>query len=339
LTSTWVEVQRYQRARDRPAARHFLPWLLRLIGLTGLNSAGDWLADHIAPAAAIAVVLGLALPAASLARRSDLLLGALVLFTAMLIEPRRLLGLRRQVVPIVVLSVGTLLVLTLVAWLIGRAFSGDVRDGILSLGLASTEVASLGLISLAGGDSVLALGVLTGSLIAAAVLGPLLAGLLASASGHASTLSLLGRFSLVVLAPLAAGLAIRGLRPALARSEGSLNGLSALTVCVLLYAALSGAAHGHELAQAVVGSAVFMLAAGVVALAVTRVIGSLDPLAVALTCWLRDFAVAAALASQAFGSASAGVAGIYGALMLLAGAVTATILRRRNGALTIEVGE
>lgn len=321
---------RYQRAGDDHAARQLLRRPLRLTVLGRANSAGDWLADHIAPAAALAVVLGLVLPSASLARRSDLLLGALVLFTAMLIEPRRLLGLRRQAASIVVVSVGTLLVLTLVAWLIGRAFSGDARDGILSLGLASTEVASVGLISLAGGDSVLALGVLTASLIAAAVLGPLLAGVLATGSGHVSSVSLLGRFSLVVLAPLAAGLTIRGLRPTLERREGSLNGLSALTVCVLLYAALSGAADGHQLAQAVLGSVLFMLAAGIVALALTRVTRSLDTSAVALTGWLRDFAVAAALASQAFGSASAGVAGIYGALMLLAGAITATILRRRT---------
>jgi BASS family bile acid:Na+ symporter len=295
----------------------------------GLSATGDWLADHIAPAALLAVVLALVLPSAGLARRSDLLLAALVLFTAMVIEPRRLLGLRHQALFVAGLSVGTLLVLTVVAWLIGHAFGGDVRDGILSLGLASTEVASVGLIGLAGGDSVLALGVLTASLICAAVLGPLLAGLLVHPSGHASSLSLLGRFSLVVLAPLAAGLAIRGLRPALQRSEGLLNGLSALTVCVLLYAAMSGVAGGHQLAQAALASLRFMLAAGVVALILTRIPWALDTPAVALTSWLRDFAVAAALASQTFGSATAGVAGIYGALMLLAGAITATLLRRR----------
>ena len=262
-----------------------------------LGTIGDWLADHIAPAAALAVVLALVIPSAALARRSDLLLAALVLFTAMLIEPRRLLGLRSHAVSIAALSVGALLVLTAVAWVIGRAFDGDVRDGILSLGLASTEVASVGLISLAGGDSVLALGVLTGSLVCAAVLGPLLAGLLAHPVGHASSLSLLGRFSLVVLAPLIVGLAIRGLRPGLQRSEGSLNGLSALTVCVLLYAALSGVSGGHQLAQAALGSALFMLAAGIVALILTRVAQPLNTPAVALTSWLRDFAVAAALAS------------------------------------------
>jgi hypothetical protein len=155
---------------------------------------------------------------------------------------------------------------------------------------------------------------------------------LAHPVGHASSLSLLGRFSLVVLAPLVVGLAIRGLRPALERSEGSLNGLSALTVCLLLYAALSGVGGGHQLAQAALGSVLFMLAAGIVALVLARIARPLNTSAVALTSWLRDFAVAAALATQAFGAATASVAGIYGALMLLIGAITATLLRHRQTA-------
>jgi predicted Na+-dependent transporter len=43
---------------------------------------------------------------------------------------------------------------------------------------------------------------------------------------------------------------------------------------------------------------------------------------------LRDFAVAAALASQAFGPAAATVAGVYGVLMLLVGAAAAHWLPR-----------
>ena len=46
---------------------------------------------------------------------------------------------------------------------------------------------------------------------------------------------------------------------------------------------------------------------------------------------LRDFAVAAALASQAFGPSAATVAGVYGVLMLLVGAAGTQLLRRRAG--------
>jgi hypothetical protein len=41
---------------------------------------------------------------------------------------------------------------------------------------------------------------------------------------------------------------------------------------------------------------------------------------------LRDFAVAAALAGQAFGPAAATVPGVYGVLMLLVGAAAAHVL-------------
>jgi hypothetical protein len=47
-----------------------------------------------------------------------------------------------------------------------------VREGVLALGVSSTEVAVVGLVALAGGSAVLALGALTGSLVLAALAGP-----------------------------------------------------------------------------------------------------------------------------------------------------------------------
>jgi predicted Na+-dependent transporter len=290
-------------------------------------------ADRVVVLAAVAVALGLLAPSSRLAGDSNVLLGALVLFTAAQIDPRRLGELRRRVAVIAALSVGVLIVLTAAAWLISRPFSGDIRDGVLCLGLASTEVASVGLIGLAEGDSILGLGVLTGSLVTSAVLGPLLVGVLAHTHGHVTSLSLLSRFALVVLAPLALGLALRAAAPRLSRTEGTLNGLAALTVCGLLYAAISGVHGGHQLIQEIVGSLVFMIVAFFVAAFVARTLAAssdLDRTAVLLTTWLRDFAVAAVLATEAFGTRAGSVAGVYGALMLLAGAASATIIRRRS---------
>jgi BASS family bile acid:Na+ symporter len=231
---------------------------------------------------------------------------------------------------LVLLSVGPLLVGTALAWAIGRAFDGAVRDGVLGLGLSSTEVASVGLVVLAGGDAVLALGALAGSLVASAVLGPLLAGALASGAGHAAIGPLLGRFGLVVLVPLAAGLAVRARLPALERGEGALGGLSAAIVCVLVYAALSGVSGGGSaLRDAALASLAFLAASAVLALGLARLAAPAERTAVGLATGLRDFAVAATLATQAFGPAAAGVAGVYGVLMLVAGALAATALRRR----------
>jgi predicted Na+-dependent transporter len=284
--------------------------------------------------AVVAVALGLLAPSAGLADDSNVLLAALVLLTAAQIDPRRLRDLRRQVAVIPTLSVAALLVLTAVAWLISRPFSDEVRDGVLCLGLASTEVASVGLIGLADGDTIVGLGVLTCSLVASAVLGPILVGVLSHTHGHVTSLSLLGRFGLVVLLPLAVGLTARAMTPGLKRSEGTLNGLASLTVCVLLYAAISGVHGGHQLVQEIVASLAFMVVAFLVGAVVAGRLArsnDLDRTAVLLTTWLRDFAVAAVLATQAFGTTAGGVAGVYGALMLLAGAAAATVIRRRTG--------
>jgi predicted Na+-dependent transporter len=52
----------------------------------------------------------------------------------------------------------------------------------------------------------------------------------------------------------------------------------------------------------------------------------------ALAIAMRDFAVAAALASQAFGSRAAAVPGVYGVVMLLAGSAFVGLRTRRGSA-------
>ena len=293
---------------------------------------GEWIADHIAPVAVVAVLIGLVAPSHDLADRSDLLLAALVLATAAQIDPRELGALRRRAVTICLLAIGVLIALTIVAWAVSRLFEGDVRTGILSLGLASTEVASVGLVGLAGGDTVVAVGVLTVSLVGSAILGPLLAGVLAHRTGHGNAFGLLGRFALVVIAPLVAGLGLRGIRPGLRHHAGTLNGVAALVVCGLLYAAISGVHGGHQLLDGLAGSVIFIVASAGLGLVIRRAArgAGLDPAAVVFTTGLRDFAVAAALANEAFGTRAASVAGEYGAVMLLAGAAAASLVRRQS---------
>jgi hypothetical protein len=123
-------------------------------------------------------------PSATLSADSDWLLAALVLLTAVQIDLHDLVQLRRRLPIIVALAVGVLLANTALAYLISRPFHGATQQGVLSLGLASTEVASVGLIGLAGGETALALGILTTSLVASAILGPLLAGALTTTTRH-----------------------------------------------------------------------------------------------------------------------------------------------------------
>ncbi len=289
----------------------------------------DRLADRIAaavlPLTLLAAGAALAAPSRAVAEHADWLLAALVLLTALGIDPRRLEAVRRRPLAVAGLSVGSLIVLAPVAWALSRLFDGGVRDGLLALGVAPTEVAAVGLVALAGADAVLALAVVAGSLVASAALGPVVLAALGGAS-DVRLGPLLQSFALVVLAPLAAGLAARAALPALARAEAEYAAGGALAIAALVYAALSGAAEaGGALGPAVLAGAAFLAASTVVALLVLRRSHDLTP---AFCVGMRDFAVAAALAEQAFGPRAAVVAGVYGVMMLVAGAALAAAARR-----------
>jgi len=292
----------------------------------GLERAGD----RLLVLAGLATVLALVLPSRALARHSDLILAALVLCTALGIAPARLASLTAHKRLLGLLVAAPFVVLVPLAWLISRLFSGAVRDGVLALGVSSTEIAAVGLVALAGGSAVLALGALAGSLVVAALLGPVLLGLVAGGATDIAVGELVVRFALVVLLPLGVGLAARAALPRLERAERDLAGLATLAVVLLVYAAMSGAGEGGDLLPAAAAGALFLAGSAVPALAWA----TLSPAALratgALVIELRDFAVAAALAGQAFGPAAATVSGVYGVLMLLLGAAAAHLLPRRD---------
>jgi len=104
-----------------------------------------------------------------------------------------------------------------------------------------------------------------------------------------------------------------------------------VTVAVLVYAAMSGAADDGELLSALAASALFLALAVLPAAAWARFAPCELRITGALVIGLRDFAVAAVLAAQAFGPAAGAVAGVYGVLMLLAGAAAAQLLPRLTG--------
>src|SRR4051794_14943819 len=315
-------VRRKHRTRGRGWAR---PRPSRT--MAPVHHAADRVAHAVLPLTLLAVAAALVAPSATVAGHSDVLLAALVALPALGIEPRRLEVLRRRPAAVLALSAGPFAVVVPVAWAIGRLFDGATRDGVLALGVAPTEVAAVGLVALAAADAVLALAAVAGSLVVSAAAGPVV---LAAVGGSADVAlgPLLGRFALVVLAPLAAGLAARAAVPALGRAEREYAAGGALAVAALVYAALSGAAGagGGELVSAALAGGAFLAASAAAALVARR--GGHDP-APAFCLALRDFAVAAALAARAFGPRAAVVAGVYGVMMLVAGAALAAAERRR----------
>lgn len=291
----------------------------------GLQSAPRFLL----PLAFTAALLALLAPSGALAERSDLVLAALVLFTALGIAPSELLSLRSQKLLVLGLVLPPFALLAPLAWVVSHLFDDSVRDGVLALGVASTEVAAVGLVALAGGSAVLAIGVLTGSLVLAALAGPPVLALLAGPGTDVAVGELVGRFALVVVVPLAVGLAARARSARLGEADAELAGLASLTVVLLLYGAMSGAPGGSELVSAAAASALFLAASGL-AVAAWALIAPRDlrPTG-ALVIELRDFAVAAAIATQAFGPPVATVPAVYGVLMLLLGAAVAQLLNNR----------
>ncbi|MGI8716175.1 MAG: bile acid:sodium symporter [Solirubrobacteraceae bacterium] len=278
----------------------------------------------LTPLAVVATVLALIAPSSAVADRSDLLLAALVLATALGISGSDLLDLRRHAVAVAVLSIAPLIVLTAVAWGLGRAFDTSTRDGLLAVGLSSAEVASVGLTALAGADATIALGAVTGSLVLSALLGPIAIGWLSGdQGGRGGSGHLLVRFALVVILPLIVGVAIRSVAAAgrwLQAHDNERDGVAALVVVVLVYAALSGTDGAHGLGAALIAGVAFLIvSAALAALWRGRPLGAETAVPGALTIAMRDFAVAAALASQAFGNRAAAVPGVYGVVMLLAG--------------------
>jgi BASS family bile acid:Na+ symporter len=281
----------------------------------------------LTPLALLAAALGLVIPSSALAAHSEMLLALLVLATALGISFAELARLREHVRAVVVLSVLPLPILVGAAWLLGRPFAPLVSDGLLAVGLSSAEVVSVGLVALAGADATIALGVVIASLVLAALIGPVAIGWLSASTVHVSSGYLLARFALVVIVPLVVGVAVRS-RAAfavrLAARDAEREGVAALTVAVLVYAALSGTHGAHHLGAALLASVAFLIVCACVAQLWRQVDGDrTSAIPGAFTIAMRDFAVAATLATQAFGTAAGAVPGVYGVVMLVAAAVAA----------------
>jgi predicted Na+-dependent transporter len=284
-----------------------------------------WLFEPL-PLVLVAAVVGLIAPSPRLADRADLILAALVLAVALTIEPRRVRAAFARWQTVAVLSFLPFLTLLPLALALGALFESPEREGLLALGLASTEVATGGLVALAGGNAALALAVVSVSLVGAALVAPIAAPLLAEGGGDPG--ELLVRFSLVVLVPLALGLALRSggrgraVEPVAERA-------ATVVLAVLVYAALGDLEDRSELATAALAAALFLAGSGLLALALRAVLG--DRRTGPFTFALRDFAVAAALASQFDAPGAASIAAVYGVMMLVVAVVATELLRRRPG--------
>jgi predicted Na+-dependent transporter len=286
-----------------------------------------------------AAVIGLSVqrPLAWLAARQgiNVLLAVLVFATAVTINPAALRRAGSAWRPLLAALIIGATVLPALAWAASRLVAaGPLRDGMLTVGLAPCEIASVATTAMAAGEAAVAAGLLIGStVLAVAVAGPILA-LEAGRAGF-SPGGVIANLALVVALPLAAGIAARAWMPVtgnvLATPRGervaSHVALAAVAALVALIAAEVRFSAGYATVAAALVA--FLLASAVIG----RLLGLRTPRPVAaallLTTSMRDFAIAAGLAVAAFGPAAAAPLGLYGILVLVWGTAAAGTLRRQ----------
>lgn len=221
----------------------------------------------------------------------------------------------------VLVLAATTAILPLLAWLASRLVSEPaLRGGVLAAGVAPVEVASVALTGLAGGEVVVAAGLLiTSTLLTVFLAGPILR--LLGAHPAMSQVGLLSTLAFVVALPLIAGCALRTLDPLGGRERSLVKILGIASLLVLLWEVASELR--LQASDGLIAAALLAYLAGAGVLGWLLALG-MPPqrrTAVILPTAMRDFAVAAGIAASAFGIAAAAPLGIYGVMVLVFGAV------------------
>ena len=262
----------------------------------------------------------------------DVLLVVLVLATGMTISAGAMDRLSSSWPRVVLALVAGVVVLPPLAWAASRLVpGGPLQQGVLVLGLAPCEIASVSTTVLAGGEAAVAAAVLVGS----TGLSVLLSGfILHLEAGHAHVRvgSVLLNLVIVVAVPLAAGMAARRWLPGSDRYERGASAVAtaALVGLVALVAAQVRPSTGYL--PLLGGILLFLLGSVVLGAAIARGTPESEAVPVLLTVSMRDFAIAAGMAASAFGAAAAAPLGLYGVVVLVWGTVVAGLTRRRGRA-------
>ncbi len=254
----------------------------------------------------------------------SIVLAALVFASAMTVPAGAAHRVRTLAARLTLVITTAAIVLPALAFALSRLVSAAaLRDAVLAVGVAPSEVASVAVAGIAGGDAAAAAGLLVAStLVCVVTAGPILA---LAGGRHVSAAGVLVSLALVVGLPLLAGLAARR---ALARragprfpAAGERAALGSRAAAVVAVAVLVWLISGQVRLSAAYGRLVAVLAAFVLASAALAVLLSWRTrpparVSIVLTVSMRDFAVASGIASAAFGPAAAAPLGIYAVLVL-----------------------
>jgi BASS family bile acid:Na+ symporter len=259
----------------------------------------------------------------------DAALAVLVFATGLSLRLADLAAVRLAWRRIAVVLLASTAALPALAWSASLLVSDPVlRSGVQAAGVAPAEVATVALCVIAGGEAAVCATLLAASTIITVVAaGPILS--LLGASVTVSAAGLLGNLAVVIALPLAAGVTVRTAWSPGPEADAVVRLVTVLALLLLLWQVASqirlNSAYVTVIAALVVYVAGSALLGGVLALRSppSRATAILLPVA------MRDFAVAAGIATAAFGPAAAAPLGAYGVLVLLAGSLAAIIARRR----------
>lgn len=258
-------------------------------------------------------------------RGLDVSLAVLVFATAVAIPPSAFAGLTARAGRLVVALVAAALVLPALSWAVSRLVAAiALRRGVLAVGLAPAEIASVATTSLAGGDAAVAAGMLVGStLLTVAAAGFALR--LLGGGAHIHPVSLLTNLGLVVGAPMVVGVAIRTKVALSEQQEATLERVSVIVVTLLVWLVASQVRLSS--AYVLVAVALLLFLAGSALLGALVGVRAPAPVrtALLLTTSMRDFAVAAGIAVAAFGATAAAPLGLYGVMAIGWGMALATV--------------
>ncbi len=287
--------------------------------LRGVEQLERW----FAPAVLVAGAAGLAAPRPGrfLVERHAIpsLLFLLVLASALGIESGIVGRFRGQLRRLGAVLACSTLVGIVAAWLVSRVVADpDLRHGVLALGVAPAEIATVAMAALAGADAAIAAGLLVASTAVTVVIaGPVL-GLLGGSSVDAS--STIAELVVVVGIPMAAGLILRPM----ARRTPSLHvliGPASIALVLALVALVASQIHlGTAYVAVTVAIVGFVIATTAAGLLIARLVDPVTRPAVILSVAVRDFAVASGIAYAAFGPKASGPLGIYGVVVIATGA-------------------
>ncbi len=254
-------------------------------------------------------------------------LAVLVFAAGLTVETANLARVRRRGRRVLAALAVSSALLPVLAWALSQVVAEPARGGILAVGVAPSEVASLGLAAMAGGEVAISAALLVASsVVAVAASGPILS-LLSGAAG-VDTGGVVVTLALVVAVPLATGVLLRRVFGDIAAVLDAGRVVAVAALLVLLWE-VAGEAQLRASYLAVVAALIgFLAGSGALGWLLSRGLDVPARPAVLLPVAMRDFAVAAGIAASAFGPGAVGPLGIYGVLVLLGGALVARVCAR-----------